>query len=179
MGLPAAARTGSGKAALQPPVPLETAARRAPATPRQACFGAVSLHRACEELRRTVKPQRPPSRRAEQQSSPNLLEWLPEEKEAGCSVPPLSSLQGFIVNHITGELSFRFNSRRKRSGISRLPSGSGLARALLQVLKIASDCSEELCRVGGTSTPATHPATGRRQRQSLEAGAAWKEGGIS
>lgn len=83
------------------------------------------------------------------------------------------------MNHITGELSFRFNSRTKRSGISRLPSGSGLARALLQVLKIASDCSEELCRVGGTSTPATHPATGRRQRQSPEAGAAWKEGGIS
>lgn len=82
------------------PCPSRDSSQMGPCYPRQASSGAVALLRACEELRRTVKPRRPLQRSTEQQSPPNLVEWLPEEKEAGCSVSPsLSPREVYHESH--------------------------------------------------------------------------------
>lgn len=55
---------------------------------------------------------------------------------------PLSPLQGvYRESHHCHSGSLPEGNVR---GVCRLPSGSGLTRAPLQVLKIGSDCSEEL-----------------------------------
>lgn len=70
---------------------------------------------------------------------------------------PLSSLHGVYGEpHHWGEsvIPVHFPKEAFGESVCRLPSGSGLARALLRVFKIASDCTGELWWVRGTSARA-------------------------
>lgn len=152
--LPAGQEPGSCFAT---PCPSIDSSQVSPHYPRQAPSGAVSLHTlpvwGAAADSKAPPPTSTEDRAAKLSKSSEVVGYLRKRKQDVLFPPlfPTGALSWITsLGGVWHSGSFPEGNVR---GVCRLPSGSGLTRALLQVLKIASDCSEQLWRVRGTSRP--------------------------